>query len=291
MTLEEYLNKLLELKLAADRAILHQLPSLERVAYDLMVRFIDENLDVTGGKLQADENALRALNNFVDQYLGAFTQSEVYRGNVAQYLKNFKSVGELTLQFQEGRGLNLAKAKLGDVQKLVVGEVVNAYSDNGLNPGFAQPLRDLLVSNVTSGTNLAEAKAQLADFIASGKDTTGKLGQYLQQTAQQGVDSYTGALNTRIMQTFDIGTMIISGSLIKTSSPQCRYCVNQLNGIIDRADWPDVKQIAIQNGLIDGTTFDNLPFNKLHWGCRHEFTPVVLNERERTTLIHQNVNE
>lgn len=278
------MKKLGELKAAAERAILAKLPSLERYAYDLMVEFVDANLDTVNGKLVPNEAALRALNSFVDQYLGAFTQSQAYQGNVAAFLKNFKDVGTLAVDFQADRGFDVEKAKVGEVQALVQNEIIDQYGENGLNSGFAQPLRELLYNNVSGGLDKKQAMAQLRDYIESGKDTTGKLHRYLEQTAQQGVDSYTGAINTRIMQTFKINTMIMSGSLIKTSSPQCRFCITKLGGIIDRADWPAVVDIAKNEGLIDGTTFDNLPFNRLHWGCRHEFTPAVLSDAERSQI-------
>jgi hypothetical protein len=136
-----------------------------------------------------------------------------------------------------------------------------------------------------------QARQQVQDFIVTGQDTTGKLGQYLEMTAEQGTDSYTGAINARIMQVFKVDTYIMSGSLIKTSSPQCRYCINELGGLIDRADWPEIKKIAVDNGLIEGTTFDNLAFNKLHWKCRHEFTPATLTGAQRETITASPTNQ
>lgn len=290
MTYEEYIKKLEELKRKAERSILADLPSIEKMAYELAVEYVDKKLDTKDGKIVPNEAALLALNKFTDDYLGAFTQAQEYKGSVSGYLKNFKSIADLMQEFQKGNGLNVQQARLGAVQEIVVAELVNRYSENGLNPGFVQPLREILFNNITGGMNKTEAMAQLKDYIASGKDQTGKLGRYLKQTAQQGVDSYTGAVNTRIMQTFKVNTYIMSGSLIATSSKQCRYAIEKLGGIIDRKDWPKLKEIAEKDGLIEGTTFDNLPINKLHWGCRHEFTPVVLNARQRENLLSNPVN-
>lgn len=291
MTLEEYIQKLDELRRQQQRAVIEQVPSLERLAYQLVVDFVDNNVDVRNGRLVYDETVLVALNDFVDRYLGAFTTSQAYTGAVGQYLKSFKDVGQLMQRFQATQGLDLKKADLGAVQEVVVNEIVNRYSENGLNPGFVQPMREILFNNVTGGMNKTEALAHLQEYIAGGKDTSGKLHRYLEQTAQQGADSYTGAINTRIMQTFQISTMVMSGSLIETSSPQCRYGIKELGGLIDRADWPDLKKLAEDNGLIAGTTFDNLSFNRLHWGCRHEFTPAVLSEQQRAAITSSPTNE
>jgi hypothetical protein len=290
VTYEEYIAQLNKLKQEAEQAILAQLPSIEKLAYQRVVEFFDNNFEVKGGKLVANEEALLALNKFTDDYLGAFTSSAEYTGPVGKYLKNFKDIATLMDEFQRSQGRDLRKANVGAAQEIVVNEIVNRYSENGLNAGFVQPLRQILFQNVVGGFNKQDALAQLQDYIASGQDQTGKLGRYLEQTAQQGVDSYTAAVNVRIMQTFKIDTYIMSGSLIKTSSPQCRYGIEQLGGIIDRADWPKLRAIAVENGLIEGTTFDNLPINKLHWGCRHEFTPAVLTSAQRSKLLANPVN-
>jgi hypothetical protein len=290
MTYEEYIKKLNELKAKAEKSILAQLPKIEKVAYQIAVDFVDNYLDTEGGKIIPNDAALRALNRFADDYLGAFTKNQTYKGAVSGYLKNFKDISNMMTEFQKSQGLNIQQARLGAVQEIVVAEIVNRYSSNGLNPGFVQPLRQILFNNITGGMNKTEAMAQLRDYIDSGKDKTGKLGRYIEQTAQQGVDSYTGAINTRINQTFKINTLIMSGSLIATSSPQCRYVIEKLGGIIDREDFPKIKEIALKNGWIEGTTFDNLPINKWHWGCRHEFTPLILTEAQRKKILSKPVN-
>jgi hypothetical protein len=290
MTYADYIKQLTELKAKAEKSILAQLPKIEKVAYQIAVDFVDNYLDTEGGKIIPNDAALRALNRFADDYLGAFTKNQTYKGAVSGYLKNFKDISNMMTEFQKSQGLNIQQARLGAVQEIVVAEIVNRYSANGLNPGFVQPLRQILFNNITGGMNKTEAMAQLREYIDSGKDKTGKLGRYIEQTAQQGVDSYTGAINTRINQTFKINTMIMSGSLIATSSPQCRYGIEKLGGIIDREDFPKMKEIGLKNGWIEGTTFDNLPINKNHFGCRHEFTPLILTEDQRKKILSKPVN-
>lgn len=291
MTYAEYIKKLNELKAKAEKSIVADMPSIEKMAYQLAVDYIDQNLDTKDGKIIPNENALRALNKFADDYLGAFTESKQFSGAVAQYLKNFKSIADIMEEFQKSSGLrDIKQARLGAVQEIVTNEILNRYSANGLNAGFVQPLRQLLFNNITSGMNKKEAMAQLRDYIESGKDTSGKLHRYIEQTAQQGVDSYTGAVNVRIMETFKIDTYIMSGSLIATSSDQCRYAIEKLGGVIERKNWPKLKELAEKDGLIEGTTFENLPINKLHWGCRHEFTPVTLSKAQKEKLLKNPVN-
>jgi hypothetical protein len=284
MTPEEYQKKIAEFKKRTERSIVGQIPSLEKQVNQLLLDWIDDNLDIKNGDFVPNERAVTALNNFSDVYTEMIAELADYKGSVGKYLKNFKSAGKLMEEFNKSQGLDVKRANLGSVQEIVINEIINAYSQNGLNEKFVQPLRQVLFENVANGLSKKGATAQIREFIQGGKDSSGKLHRYLEQTAQQGVDSYEGAVNTRIMKTFDIDTLIMSGSLIDTSSPQCQYAVKELDAIIDREDWPKLKAIAEDNGLIEGTTFDNLPFNKLHWGCRHSFTPAVLTESQRKKI-------
>lgn len=281
MTIEEYIKALEKLKYDAERAVISQLPGLEAQALQLVVEMVGE-FNTKDGRLFADADSRKLINSFTDVYITAFTELQDYQGMISKYLKNFKPIGQLMQEFNAERGLDPKKATVGAAQEVVIGEIIDRYTANGLNEGFVQPMRDLLFNNVAGGLNKRQAIKQLKGFIIGGQDTSGKLHSYIEQTAQQGVDSYEGATNTRIMQAYDIDTMIMAGSLIKTSSPQCKYCINKLGGLLDRENWDDIKAIAEDNGLIEGTTFDNLPFNKLHWGCRHSFTPAVLRPQERS---------
>jgi hypothetical protein len=164
-------------------------------------------------------------------------------------------------------------------KKIIIDETLNQMLDNGLNQHFVQPLRDLIYRNVTSGLNLKDAKVQIKEYIEGGKDTSGKLGSYIGQTAQQAVDSYSGVINMKILDNFDMNGLLITGSLIDNSSPQCRFAIEELGGEITRENWPQVVAHATKRfPLIEGTDFDNLPLNRLHWGCRHSFFPIILKQ-------------
>ena len=100
---------------------------------------------------------------------------------------------------------------------------------------------------------------------------------YIKQVAIQGADAYTSIIDQKITDKYidKVTGFIMTGSLIDSSSPQCKYCVKELDRLIKKEDWNKVKKIAQENGLIENTEFKDLPTNKLHWGCRHTFTPKL----------------
>jgi hypothetical protein len=283
MTIDEYIKKLEEQKKIAEGQF-DNISVLERQVIDSLFEWMATNLPTKGGQIQITDDMTRQMSEFVLASLGVVNSNLEYQNLVSDYLVNITTIGKNIKQFQStSNKIDFTKAGVVPVQNALIGDIITQFTQNGLNAGFAQPLRDIMYRNIVAGMSLKEAKKYLSDFILSGKDTTGKLSKYLTQTAQQGVDSYTGGINTKLAQTFKYTGYAISGSLIETSSEQCVYAVDNADstGYLPNSEWEKILKIAKENKkapLIDGTDMSNLPINKLHWGCRHEFTPIIKEE-------------
>lgn len=279
----DYIRELEELKGNAENQIIANIPDIKNQALEAVLEWVDSTLEIKKGNIVASAETINILNEFDSNYMKVMRQLELYQGSVTQYLKELKPIGELMADFQKSTNkINVADAGVGDAQKLVVNEILNAYTSNGMNAEIVQPLRNILYQNISSGASMKDTKEQLADFIKGSKGKPGKVERYLVQTAQQGVDSYTGIINKMLMDTIDYNALIMSGSLIDTSSKQCVYGIDILGGLITAESFEkQLKSIAEKNGLVKETTFKNLPFNKLHWGCRHEFTPMFAKEGDQ----------
>ena len=160
----------------------------------------------------------------------------------------------------------------------MVDQTTDHMLENGLNHNFVQPLRDIVYRNASAGISLTDAKQELRDYIKGGKDKSGKLKSYLDMTAMQSISLYTGMINKKVMEIFNHQALLITGTIIDNTAPQCRYAINELNGLIRRSDWPKLEEMAKKHGLVPNTTFDNLPVNLLHWNCRHDFFPIMLKD-------------
>ena len=256
------------------KAIFPKVDEMSATAYAIFLKSIEDIFDFKAGKFVVEKNFIKQLNKLTVQVLDLLQSEPKFTGPVSQFVKRLTPVSEAITDFQKSTN-NIKVPAYETAKKVVIDEIIDKMLDNGLNAEFVQPLRDIVYQNATTGISLKDAKIQIKEFISGGGDKSGKLGSYLEQTAQQGVDAYSGAINKRLLETFDYDALLMTGSLIDNSSPQCRYVVEELGGRISESDWPKVKEIAEKNGLIDGTTFDNLPQNRLHWGCRHSFYPII----------------
>lgn len=244
---------------------------MNNAAYDIVVKAIENNFDFTGGKVQQTAAFIKQLNRMTLEILDLAQTTPKFTGPIGSFIKRLEPISEAISDFQkETNGIKVPDYVIQ--KKIVIDEILDQMTNNGLNQGFVQPLRDLIHQNFTSGLSLSDAKDQIKEFIKGGGDQTGKLSRYVEQTAQQAVDAYEGIINKKLLETFDYDGLLITGSLIDNSSPQCRYAINELGGLITRENWPKVEAIGKKfNGWIEGTNFDNLPMNKLHHGCRHSF--------------------
>lgn len=256
--------------------ITKRIDEMEHSAYTILLRALEQDFDFKAGKFVIDRNFIRQLNKLTIDVLDLLQSEPKFTGPVSQFIKRMPAISEAISNFQSS--VNDIKVPAFETAKnIIIDETIDKMLNNGLNQKFVQPLRDLIYQNATSGLSLIDARAQIKEFIAGGKDVTGKLGQYVEQTSIQAVDAYSGAINTKILETFEMDGLLITGSLIDNSSPQCRYAINELGGLITRENWPKVEEIGKKfNGWIEGTTFDNLPTNRLHWGCRHSFYPKII---------------
>lgn len=279
MSIKEYLDNLYRLKnLAVDRW--GKLTQLEREVFDESFDWLINNLEVKRGEITPDEELSRVMDDFVNAVRDIVSNNKGYQSTIGKFLQDLNQIRKNKERFHAtAYGFDINTAGVNEVQKMVVNEIIDQYTKNGINTHFIGPLRDSIFRNILLGADMMDIRKVLQDYILSGQDQSGKLGRYLNQTAQQAVDSYSGAIDQKLVQTFTFTGYIISGSLIETSSKQCIYAVETSeNGYLSFEDWDKVLEMARNNPkakLIEGTTVENLPLNKLHWGCRHDFTPTV----------------
>lgn len=277
---EKYIAELMR---SRDKAVsrFQDMTSIERMLIDNSFTWLTDNLDIKSGKFQVSENLNSLMNDFVNSVLDMINGSKSYKNKISDYFTDINKIGKNMEEFQkQENGIDFKKFGVNKVQKGVVKLTIDALTESGLNASFAQPLKDMVQLNVAAGITQKDAQKKITDFISSGKDKSGKLKNYVHNVSLQSVQLYEGAINAKLMQEFEFTGFIMAGSLIETSSQQCRkaldesdkgYLTNdQMEGILKFA-----KTLKNDGGLIEGTTLDNLPVNLLHWGCRHSFTPII----------------
>lgn len=284
-SIKEYIANLNRLKKAA-LAQWTDLSEEEKQIFDASYDWLIDNLEIKRGKITIDEDLTRAMDEFLKAVQDIINNNKGYRSTVTDFLSDLSSIQRNNIDFHATtNNFNIDVAGVRDVQKVVVEEILDQYLKTGLNAHFVTPMRDGIFRNILAGANMKQVREVLRNDILGGKDKSGKLGQYLDQTAMMAVDSYEGAINVKLVETFTFTGYIIAGSLIETSSKQCVYAVETSeDGYLSFAEWERVLQIARDNPkatLKPGTTIKNLPLLKLHHGCRHSFIPIIMKPKNK----------
>lgn len=266
-------------KKAAIDGLNDRVGSMTSEAYRIALAAIESIFTIDAGKIVVDAKFIKQLNKLTIAVLDLAQASPKFTGPVSQFVRRMPAIKDAINEFQA----DVNKIKVPEypaIKAVIQDEIIDKMLNNGLNTNFAQPLRSLLYQNATGGLSMNAAREQIKTMTA----TTGKLGSYIEQTAKQAANAYSGMISTKLMEQFDYDGMLVSNPLIDNSSPQCRYVIEELGGIIKRSDWPKVKKIAEDNGLVKGTTFDTLPQNLLHWNCNHSFTPIILKKAKENGI-------
>ena len=255
----DYKKDIAKAKQKALDALNARIDEMGKPAYEILLKTIEDTFDFKEGKIQGGKDFIKQLNKLTINVIDLIQSDIKFTGPVSRFVKRTTPTPAFEM-----------------AKRIMIDEIIDRMLINGLNPHFVEILRDLIYQNVTNGLSLSDATEQIEKYIESGKDVSGQLAEYIEETAIQAVSAYNGMISTKMMEEFDFDGLLMTGSLIDNSSPQCRYVIEELGGKITRENWPKVKAIAEKNGLIEGTTFDNLPFNLLHLYCRHDFTPIIL---------------
>lgn len=267
-------RKIDEAKDLASGEVIGKTGEMEDAVSQTIVESMEHNFDFKSGLIVVTKNFSKQLNSFVNDILSKLRIEPRYAGNVSSVVKRIPEIKDAIDEFQKDQGIDVPD--LGLAEDIVSYEFREQMLRQGLNSHFLQPLRDLMYQDALTGLSVTDAKKLINNYVKSGKDKSGKLKSYVEQTAMQAVDAYAGMISVKLMEEFKYDALLMTGTLIDTSSPQCVYAINELGGVIKRSDWPKLKKIAEKHGLIKGTTFENLPVMQLHWGCRHGFYPMIL---------------
>lgn len=249
------------------------LTALEKQMISELVKTINASAITTGGTITG---LTQSAGSIVTKSLKSFYSSAAYKKSIASILKNLDVAVDQKLSVYKDEGLEISKKALSNGQKIVIDEFIDNLSDNGLNSKFNQPLRQLIYDNIRNNVDLNGLRDSLIEKIESGKAPS-ELSKYVKNATRQAADAYTSIVDTEIFNKFKnrVTHFMIVGTLIETSSPQCRQFVEKYDRKIPIEELDKWISFAKENGGSEELTADNLPTLKAHYGCRHQFIPYI----------------
>ncbi len=250
------------------------LSALERDMLAILIAEINATLITSGGIIEGTTVSVGAS---VSRSLKSFYATKAYQNSLSSLLRNIDGIGTDKLSLYKDFDLVIPRKEINKAQMSVLGELIDALDDNGLNARFNQPLRKIIYDNIRRGKSQTDLTKSLKKFIVSSPDKASDLKRYVNTTSIQGADAYSKVIDNEIMKKYEkrVTAIRVVGSLIESSSLQCRQAVNKYQREIPIDKLPEWIAFAKEHGGSDNLSKDNLSLIGAHYGCRHQWVPII----------------
>lgn len=276
-------NEDLKQKLIDD--LLKRVPGIEKTILDDLFKQLDAQ-DLSGGKftsvLTADD-----LLKFEDIINKSLIKSG-YNKSAEVFIQDLAKLSANSLLMLDGSGYSAQKLPLSKIEKKWRNQTKTSLIDSGIREDFKRPILQILDDAISYGDSIDAAKKKLTEFVASGKDKSGKLKSYLTQTARDSISQLQGQQMSSVAREVGVVGIRYVGGLLNDSRGQCYRWVTELNGFIPIEKLKDEIALAYKNqkakkelpqghkwgGMMDNTTPENFIIKKGGFNCTHTAIPV-----------------
>ena len=170
------------------------------------------------------------------------------------------------------------------IRKSLIETTINSLSEVGIGVNIADPIRDILTTNISTGGNYSDLMKQLRDSLLTNEFGDGALVKYTKQITTDAINQYSAQYMQSISNDLDLEWFQYVGSNIATTRAFCNHLTDKryvhiselpeiLNGVIDGHKIPLTKQ-GIPYGMIEGTNETNFKIYRGGYNCRHQLYPI-----------------
>ena len=247
------------------------------------------------GWLKANTGAnsnLRTLSK-LNKELKSLITAKMFQTPVKGLLKDFDQVEKISKKILESENeLDLKDFNLSAEKQLTIEEIsTGLLNDAMLEANLRTPLKKMLYRYVTTGMPIDKAESELRSYILTDKESLGFAERYVKVLTMESLSRFDGTINQRVATEYKLDGFRIVGSNIKTTEPQCRglttaigeFAQYEVNGKYRVEDLPKI--IALMKRTAKSTHKNLDPTNifilRSHWGCRHQYIPTSLLERDK----------
>jgi hypothetical protein len=250
------------------------LKDIEKSLIDEVLTALRASVSTQGGVITSiDTSAGRLVSDAIKK----FVESEAYKKSLARFLQDVQIQSNARINLYKDANMPISTSDVSLQQNVILNQFIDALNESGLNSRFNQTLRTAIYDNIRLQQSQAQIERTLRDRIRSNGNQPSDLNRYVRQISIQAADAYNRAIDTEIFRTYKdrITHFRVVGSLIDTSSPQCRQAVEKYNREIPIEELDKWITFAQEHGGDPTLSKDNLSTLGGHYNCRHQFLPII----------------
>ncbi len=255
------------------------IPVIEKKILESMMILIKElKTDDLGNVKQTIDN-LRIVSN-INKKLEKVIFSKQYLKDVSDFVSEFHNVVQAQELYFSLNSTPYAKR----LEKLSIEMVIDGLTESGMSANVIQPIRKMLINNVTSGGSYND----MADYLRSAlKPTDGKglVSKYAETIATDSINTFSRSYNAIMSNEAGYEWFVYKNSLKETSREFCVHMVKKryfhkseiatiLSGNIDGHECKTSEATGLPNGMKSDTNESNFLSYAGGWNCGHQIIGV-----------------
>jgi uncharacterized protein with gpF-like domain len=286
MTAEQLGSNIEDIILTAVEDFNEGLESSQVNAYNKLLGAVKElSLDSRGNikKTAANVKVLRNISKAIEDTL----LTDTYKKRVGKYLKSFDAVeAQQILYFNVIKEGFKANPMLEAIKTQSIDNTIAALTESGLNQAFTQPVKDILIQNITTGGSYSTMTEQLREFVIGNEEIDGAFLRHTKAITTDAVKSYNATYNQSVSQDLGLQFYRYVGGIKDTTREFCEERNKKFFHIEEIKAWgrgekccglsfPVKKNGApYWDGMKKGTNENNILINRGGWMCNHQYVAV-----------------
>lgn len=166
-----------------------RIPSIQKDIYDSLQEDL-RNLDLQDGKIKATVKNLSLINSIKNK-LNRIIITDDYKAEVKDFAKSFNEITNLQNQYWRGIDKEFKpKSLLKAIREQSITDTVSKLTEAGIGANIAEPIADILRTNITTGGSYKALTEQLRENLVN-TQTPGTMEKYVGQITTDAVNQYS----------------------------------------------------------------------------------------------------
>lgn len=273
-----------------------RIPAIQKDIYDSLQEDLMK-LDLQDGRIKTTVKNLSLINSIKNK-LNRLILTDEYKAEVKEFAKSFNEITGLQNQYWRGIESSFkAKPLLQAIKEQAVSDTVSKLTEAGIGANIAEPIADILRTNITTGGSYKDLTKQLRESLVN-TQTPGTLEKYVGQITTDAVNQYSAQYTQVVASDLGYQWFKYDNTDINSTRPWCDamtdqpyFHISQIPKLIkgegltyfnkksgEREPVPIYDKTGLPTGMIPGTDASNIFVRRGGYNCGHQIRPV--NEKQ-----------
>lgn len=272
------------------------IPAIQRDIYDSLLEDLAK-LDLQDGKIKTTVKNLSLINS-IKSKLNRIILTDDYKAEVKAFAKSFNEITILQNDYWKGIEKTFKpKPLLKAIREQAIIDTVGKLTEAGIGANIAEPIADILRTNITTGGSYKDLTKQLRESLVN-TETPGTLEKYVGQITTDSVNQYSNQYTQIVSSDLGYEWYKYDNTDILTTRPFCDamtdrpyFHISEVPALLraegltylnkktgKREPVPIYEKTGLPSGMIPGTDASNFFVRRGGYRCGHSIRPV--NERQ-----------